>query len=236
MKKFIYLTFILVFTLQSMAQSAKEFYTSGLIKYHSKRYKEALGDFSKSIKKDTKFFDAYIMKGQCYERMDENKKALKEYSKILKLNPKYVDAYIRRGQLYKKLLETDNAIADFSEALDIKSDPFVRMYRAESYIIIKEWDKAMDDFNKVLKKQPNNVHAKLGIVRIYQLQSKLDTAIQEVTKIITADSNLKEAYLLRAEIYHQQNNNDLACKDLAEAYRLGSAKAEQLIKDWCGSN
>ena len=223
MRRFIYITVIIIIALQSMAQSAKEYYTSGLIKYNSKRYKEAVGDFSRAIKKNTKFYDAYIMKGQCYERMHENKKALKEYSRILKINPKYVDAYIRRGQLYKKLLETENAIADFSKALEIKSDPFIMMYRAETYIITKEWGKAMADFKEVLKKQPNNRHAKLGIVRIYMAEDKLDTAIQEVSAIIKADTNITEAYLLRADIYHQQDKNNLACKDLSQAYRLGSA-------------
>jgi hypothetical protein len=40
MRKITYLFVFLIIAAQSIAQSAKEFYTSGLIKYESKRYKE----------------------------------------------------------------------------------------------------------------------------------------------------------------------------------------------------
>lgn len=226
---------MLLFSSSIIAQSAKEFYTSGLIKYKGKKYKEAIVDFSKAIKKDSKFYDAYIMKGQSYEQLNENKKALKEYSKILKINPKFVDAYTRRGQLHKKMKNYELAVADYDAALNILEDPFVFLYRADTYFLMGKWEKSLNDYKKVLEKLPNNQHAKLKIVQIYISQKDFEKALNYVSKMISENPNIVKAYLLRAEIYQKQNKKELACKDLAQAYRLGSAEAEQLIKDQCGN-
>jgi len=235
MKKTVYLFISLIITISAMGQSAKEFYTSGLIKFKGESYKEAIADFSKAIKKNSKYFEAYIMKGRCYEKMDANKKALKEYSKVIKINPKYTKAYNLKGQLHKKMKDYDLAITDFSYSLKIKKDPFVYLYRANTYYLMEYWEKSIADYQKALEKLPNNQYAKFQIISIYIIQKKYKKALTSLSDIIVEDPNIAKAYLLRADIYHKQNKNDLACKDLSEAYRLGNAKAEQLIKDWCGS-
>jgi len=52
-----------------------------------KNYKNAITNFSNAIKNDTTYFEAYYMRGLCYERMKDFKNAEVQYQLSLKIKP-----------------------------------------------------------------------------------------------------------------------------------------------------
>jgi tetratricopeptide (TPR) repeat protein len=74
--------------------------------------------------------------------------------------------------------------------------------------IAKEFDQALDDYQKSLKKLPNNYNALLGIAENYKDQNNTSSAIEYIDKaILYADNSEKtRALSLKYDIYKGQSN------------------------------
>ncbi len=116
----------------------------------------------------------YHRRGWCYKKRAKgkvNKKdiqlALDDFSRAIELKPNAY-TYTSRGSIYKELERYQNAIQDYSKAIELKSDQyFFYNKRANIYIIIGEYKKAVLDAQKVLTMRPNNSKAK-SIIAKYQ--------------------------------------------------------------------
>ena len=86
----------------------------------------------------------------------------------LKANPKDAATLVQVGNLYYDHKSWPEAIRYYQQALDIRpDDPDVRTDMGTAYYYSGFPDKALDQFNQVLKKSPNyaNTLFNLGIVR-----------------------------------------------------------------------
>jgi tetratricopeptide (TPR) repeat protein len=103
------------------AQAAGEFFKGVR---HGNKGEEllAFSYFSKAIKADPAFADAYYERGIINGRLQLYAEAIADFSRVIKLNPGDVSAYNSRGLARAKgVQEYDKAIEDFTQAL--KLDP-----------------------------------------------------------------------------------------------------------------
>jgi len=69
------------------------YYNSGYVNLvYLKKFKEGADFFSKAIKIDSKYIEAYFNRGYCYELMGDIAKAHGDYEKALKITPNYPKA------------------------------------------------------------------------------------------------------------------------------------------------
>jgi tetratricopeptide (TPR) repeat protein len=69
------------------------YYNSGYVNLvYLKKFKEGAYCFSKAIKLDSKYIEAYFNRGYCYELMGDIAKARLDYEKALKITPNYPNA------------------------------------------------------------------------------------------------------------------------------------------------
>ena len=113
---------------------------------------------------------------------------------------------LNRGVQAFKATQYSVAVNHFKEATELDPDWSVpRLYLAMSYMSMwipgaesaennKFAQSAMDQFNKVLEKEPKNDVALKSIASIYFSQKKFDQAIEWNQKVIEADPKSKEAY------------------------------------------
>lgn len=64
-------------------------------------------------------FEAYYIRGTCYERKGDIEKAIKDFSYVLSKEENHVNAAFARGACYNRLGEFQKAIEDYNFALEI---------------------------------------------------------------------------------------------------------------------
>ncbi|MDQ3192660.1 MAG: tetratricopeptide repeat protein [Bacteroidota bacterium] len=64
-------------------------------------YKTGIEHFSNAISFKPTYYEAYYMRGYCYERLKELSKAEENYDLALKINPDYTLAYLGKGRIKK---------------------------------------------------------------------------------------------------------------------------------------
>ena len=98
----------------------------------------------------------YYERGLTHENDKRHAEALADYSKAIELDPKLVEAYFSRSSVYagnpsSEKRDYAKAVADLSKILDIEPKDFsARFNRALYYESLRKYDKAIDDYSKVI--------------------------------------------------------------------------------------
>jgi len=136
------------------------------------------------------------------------------------------------GEYELGILSMDSAIQASPSSLIINKD------RGYAEMQLKEYTKAIEDFNKILNKNPNaiDVHLQRGIA--YYHISKIDSAMYDIQKVLNDNPYHREAkdYMNYVEsgkkLIEQQNRTQLKIEqDKIEQLRLEKTKErEKIIK------
>ena len=93
--------------------------------------------------------------------------AIAKYSDAMKRNPKDHVPYSNRAACYQKLMEWQLALKDAETAVSMEPT-FVKGWsrKAGVHVYLKEYHKAMDAYNMILKLEPDNAEAKAGLDQV----------------------------------------------------------------------
>ena len=94
---------------------------------YSKRqeYQAAIGNYTRAIRLDSGYTDAFFNRGVLYWReMGQYEEAIQDLTRVLDLDPSRAKAYMNRGLAYKLQQEYPRAIADFQRYLEEGEDDF----------------------------------------------------------------------------------------------------------------
>ncbi len=165
----------------------------GIKLYNQGKVKEALPKLEAYVSGHPKDIEARDKLASSYWLTGKSKKALAEYLKILKLKPGDADTMYRLGILYRQLNDTKKVGFYLKKA--VKEKPEVAIYRSELakwYSSQRKYDKAIEQWNKVLELGPDNnvykanVYAELGDT--YLLNNDVDQAREAFKKGLSLDS------------------------------------------------
>lgn len=124
-------------------------FEQGSTYYKKGLYNEAIEEYTKAIKLNSKFAEAYNQRGIAYYKKGETDKAIKDFSKAIELNPKYKHAYNNRGiVLENKTLYTD-AIKDYTTFVQLAKDDTTFN---KNVLQVKERIKKLIEINKKSQK------------------------------------------------------------------------------------
>jgi tetratricopeptide (TPR) repeat protein len=112
------LLFIL-FLSSVQAQTAKEYFESGLAKHKSKDYEAAIKDYDKAIKADKTYADAYYNRGNCELALKDMKSAMSDYTSAIKANPQYDRAYYGRASINVGQQKYAEALTDLDKLIEL---------------------------------------------------------------------------------------------------------------------
>ena len=172
----------------------------------------------------------YSNRASIYSEQNNMIQALQDYTKAIELDSKNSGNYYNRALFYANFQnDYSMALEDFNEA--IRLDPKNLNYlnsRAQLYKNdLLNNDKAIEDYEKILKLDSININAINGIGLIFEVQGKLDLAINQFNKGIGLENFDKSAaaysYSNRANIYSKQDKLVQALEDYTKAIELGKA-------------
>ena len=114
-----------------------DLYKRGSHYFRERSWRNAIRFFSKAIKLDADFSDAYIKRGKAYCEQDEPmyNLAILDFNKAVRLKPDDSRIYRARGYAYYMLSKYSKAIGDCNRSLRIDSkQSFIYVVRAMSYL------------------------------------------------------------------------------------------------------
>ncbi len=98
---------------QVNAQTAEQFFKTGIIKYKIGDYAGAVESFSQAIKLNPNYEKAYNNRGIAKAKMGDYEASILDFDKVISLNPYKSSAYRNRGVSKEKLKDFNGAYADF---------------------------------------------------------------------------------------------------------------------------
>ena len=104
-------------------ESALESYNRGVEYENIGEYKKASEQYTKAIKIDPDFFQAYKNRGVVYLNLGQFELAIKDYDEFIKLVPEDAGAYWNRGVAFKGLGNDIEAERNFKKSIELGYRP-----------------------------------------------------------------------------------------------------------------
>ncbi|MBC7487747.1 MAG: tetratricopeptide repeat protein, partial [Cytophagaceae bacterium] len=211
------------------------YYKRGLAYAEFGMNKEALADFDKVVKLYPRFNYGYFYRGSSYWNMREYDKAIVDFTTAIQLDNKDLHSYFNRGLCYQSEKKYDKALADFSKVIQL--DPnFDEAYNqvAMTTYYKGNWIEAEKSFNEYINKFSGISHAYYNRGMFYSQRKDYKKALLDFDYCIQLNPKDGEAYLQKALILLEMQNQPEACEALKEALKVGNVDAKQMIKKTCG--
>ena len=144
----------------------KSYLDNGIFDIQNGRFESAVENINKSLELKNDWEIPYFYRGVAYQAMEDFDEAMLDYTKALQINDKMTDAYYNRARitLSRKDIDNpniDNAVKDLNKALEL-DDKFVDALYAMAAAQKKlgNYETALEYLDKLIKIEPNAVHAK----------------------------------------------------------------------------
>ena len=153
----------------AIGQSAKELTQKGMELYEKHEFMEAILNLNKAIETDSKYSQAYYVRGNIKAAFEDFHGAMKDYNLALDLNSKMGDGFFARGNVKMKLQDYYGAISDFSSAIALNEN-YVEAYlnRGKAKQFLQAYEDAINDCSKIIQINAKSIDAYYmrGLLRI----------------------------------------------------------------------
>ena len=189
-------------------KASRNAYNEGLILLKNKNYNEAIHYFTKAIGIDSIFFQAYLSRAKCYEKLDDDL-AIADYFKTFVLDSTNLLPLYAVASLY---LKTDKALAEemYITILSLKDDE----YKALNHLGIIAFTDDKYEISEQLFTQSLVININAYTLNdrgsCYRKLDKLELAISDYLAAITLNANLAFIYSNLASVYAKLGENDMA--------------------------
>ncbi len=149
-----------------MDNEYKKFLDEGIFKIQDGLYLESLEFLDKAVELNKNFDISYFYRAVAYHALEKYDDAILDYTKALKLNPNLTDAYYNRAKIILEKKnptpkELNNAILDLDNALKLDENFIDALFAAAAaQKKVKNYKKALVYLERLLKIQPESVHAR----------------------------------------------------------------------------
>ena len=209
--------FIILFILGNLAIftyghffPANKNFNEGINNRNLRNYEQAIEYFTKAIKIDPKYIDAYHWRGITYNDLKKYDEAINDFNNTIKLSPEHAEAYKYKGDIYFDLEKYEEAIHNYDKAIKInpkkalwyisrgmayqtqgmaEQNPFIDNSKFNSQ---KKYNKAIENFTKALEINPKFAIVYKARSQAYILLGQNDKADADYKKAIELDPSLTD--------------------------------------------
>jgi tetratricopeptide (TPR) repeat protein len=138
------------------ATTRKQNYDAGWRHYSARRYKSAADYFSRAIRIDTNYGDAYRMRGYCFNHRRDYDSAKRDFDMAIKIDPGDWNSFRGRAFVHQHSGRLDQAITDISDAIRLNPASKVAYFnRGSIYIEKRKFENAVKDFDRAIELDEN---------------------------------------------------------------------------------
>lgn len=135
---------------------------------------------------------------------------------VLTIYPDSIPLLVRRGEIYLKEGDFEGALADAARAFRLDSNRIdVKTLFASSLTnspnrTIADIETAQRHFKAIVKKEPKNLRALIGLASTYRLQENYESTFKYVNEALRIDPKYRDGYVLKGSTYLMLGNTKLA--------------------------
>ncbi|MDD3860153.1 MAG: hypothetical protein PHW83_08135 [Bacteroidales bacterium] len=119
----ILITFLaVIYSNRICSQTANEHYEQGIKYLDQQQYQESVQSFDATIKLDTAYTRAFLMRGLAKLYNEEYFGAIEDFNKVIEYNPDNRDAYLYRSQAKEKIGDIGGAKKDKGKSDDLLNE------------------------------------------------------------------------------------------------------------------
>tara|TARA_Y100001936_G_C16087905_1_gene683255 strand:- start:1132 stop:2535 length:1404 start_codon:yes stop_codon:yes gene_type:complete len=201
----------------------------------------ALLDYDKAIDNDENHIQSRYERAELYQKNHNYPHAIKDYDELVSIDTDNLDkVFYRRGICNFEFTDYDKSISDYTKSLEISLDPNVLLARAKSYSKVKNYQSALEDFNKSIDIEPSvESYYERGLFWIEFSKNKenkefLRNAINDLNIVKESDSSIQINGVtindFIASLLREINFNELNFYEILEVDK--SATSEEITKRW----
>ncbi len=181
--------------LESLANSAL---LNGIDLYQKKDYQGAAAAFQRSVNlmpASSYSVDASKYLAQSFLKLDDPEKAIQAYQKALAYHRDRDDLNTALGNLYFAEDRFEEAVKQYKEA--VKNNPTVNnlFSLGQGYIKTGEFNKAEEQFNAYIRREPESAYGNYGLGQTYYKQGRHEDAIAQFEAALEKDRNFYDVYI-----------------------------------------
>lgn len=142
----------------------------------------------------------YSKMAASFSQKKEYHHALRFINQAIKLQPEKLRFYYQRAFIYGKKTDYGNAINDFSKCiLDPKNFPHAVRFRADCYMVLGQYQLAVDDYMAFLKKNPKDGKVWSYLAEAFVLKKDTKNALTACRYGLKAKSHWTKRILILQE-------------------------------------
>lgn len=209
----------------------KDYLERGSRKFDSDKYKDAIKDFTKAIKLNSKHNGLFFLRGSAYYLCQKYQESIDDLNQYLKRDDKNLSALRLRGSAKHYLGEHEEAIEEFTKIIELDkgTDPSDFHQRGRAKLNLGEIEEAIIDFDKTIKLKIDN-NAQYFASRGFALQRArlYEEAIHNYNEAIKLDPD--ESYFsFRGQIKTFLNLYQESIEDFDEAIKIEPENCYNLL-------
>ncbi|MBR4355458.1 MAG: tetratricopeptide repeat protein [Elusimicrobiaceae bacterium] len=181
------------------------------------RHKQALDDYTRTIKLRPKDPFRYYARGLAYMDTQHYTHALADFNEAISLKPAYKRFYLDRARARLKLGKYEQAISDYEKGRRV-SDPNSILEMMPAYMGAYRYDQALRLLDKSPQADSAQAHYWRG--RISLARNELDESVSSLSKAINRDHNFSQAYRYRANAFKEMGDLEAALSDYTSLLAL----------------
>lgn len=195
---------------------------------------EAIGWYENAINFDPTDKESYLKVARFYKNMNPTE-ALKYLDKILENDPYYIPAFAEIGDINYKAGNYKSALDAYENFITIPGVPQKQITNyAELLYFTKQYDKAIEKINEILKKDPNAIIMKrLLAYSNYELKNN-EVAIQQLNNFLAEapqDIHIYEDYMNLGRLYVRVKNHEAAIEAYLKAEKMERTNLADVYKE-----
>jgi tetratricopeptide (TPR) repeat protein len=148
-------------------------------------HRSAVRSLTRAIALDPKFGPAYALRAIAFTKLKEYRQAVRDYDKVLELTPEPEAAriaYNDRGLAKVSLGEYQSAVQDFTKSVAIGCKESCGSYenRADAYIQLHDYPKAIEDVSAAIKQNLSSAVFLMNIDQFRRIYPEFDAVPDDV--------------------------------------------------------
>jgi len=193
---------------KSVARKSQKFatlYNLGVFYFYKMEYQRAMQLFSVFLKSSPNHVNALKIIAELYMELGETEKAQQAIVRALALAPENSSLHIIKGYILLARGDIDGAFAaaDMARALN-HNKIGVGYIKAEGFRLKKEYEKAINQFNNIMRLEQDHYAALLSLIELYYLTGRQTLLKQAVGKLNRIGAGQTQSQILL--IYNQRWN------------------------------
>lgn len=189
-----------------------------------KAYSTAAEFYNSAISKDNKNPLYYYLASEAYMNLNDTANAVKYLNTAISIDPNYAQAYHSLASYYFKTGVLQSALENYDKAISLKqsglSPSVLHTERGMVYKGLKEFDKAINDFDFSLKLNDKDTLAYIEMAEIHIWKNEDSLGFIDLNKGLALDKDNVKGLIYRGIFFMNISQYDVATKDLTRAVEL----------------